>query len=58
MKELAGVFFTCNVGCPVDAGPIHLFGSSEELSVKQEKKQTPMKSVPRILHLGLDVHNE
>jgi len=42
----------------VDAGPIHLFRSSEELFVKQERKQIPMKSAPTILHVGLDVHKE
>ena len=35
-----------------------MFSSSEELSVKQERKQTPMKSAPNILPIGLDVHKE
>ncbi|HXT40820.1 MAG TPA: hypothetical protein VN887_12475, partial [Candidatus Angelobacter sp.] len=35
-----------------------LFRSSEELFIKQEWKQTLMKSARNILHLGLDVHKK
>jgi len=59
VEELASVCLTCSVDCPADAGPIHLFRSSEELFVKLERKQILMKSAPNILHPpGLAVHKE
>src|SRR6185437_4911891 len=54
VKGLAGVCLTCSVGCPADAGPIHLLRSSGELFIKQERKQTLIKSARNILHPGLD----
>ena len=47
-----------SVGCPVSAGSIHRFGSSEEPVIKQERKQIPMMNKKTILHPGLDVHKE
>ena len=58
MKDLAGVCFPISVGCPVDAGPIHMFSRSEELSLNKKGKQTPMKTAQTILYVGLDVHKE
>ena len=58
VNNLAGVCFPINVGCPVDAGPIHGFSRSEELSLNKNGKQTPMKTAQTILYVGLDVHKE
>ena len=58
MQDLAGVCFSINVGCPVDAGPIHMFSGSEELPLNNKEKQTPMKTPKTILYVGLDVHKE
>ena len=58
MKNLAGVCFPIIVGCPVCAGPIHMFSGSEEQPLNKKRKQTPMKTAQTILYVGLDVHKE
>ena len=54
MQDLAGVCFPINVGCPVDAGPIHMFSGSEELPLNKKEKQTPRKTAKTSLDVGLD----